>query len=245
MSIVQLSTGSMIVILEYYLQGKPRAILENNELLKPYISRLQSVHQELRSSREIEVKPLSAIEEKNVRDALNKLDKQHDDLQRIFHTLLTTVATHTEAGLKQQASQFLNALCPYGLLIVRMKWIEEAGETVRLEEQLQRSAVREYLHSIQLKAPGMDITALKIADEIVAIGQQMSGQLQKLLGASSSGNTLAETTARRNFTKWMRNLTDTAALVFDKSSDELKTLTKVLEEQIQLHTPDPDPSTKP
>lgn len=233
MSIVKLSSPSMILILEYMLSGAPLKLLKSNDLTTPMISRLQTVLDALRSSRELSSTPLTPEKEKEIRKILRVLDQIHDNRYRSLSLLLQLAENAvTDEDYKSRISSVEEELFPFGLSIVRMKWVDEAGEAQRLGKQLEDKDVQALLSGIKLTTKEGELTALEIAKEIVTTGQKMSDKLLELVSLDETGGFTLETKARRRFSKVYTRLVDIAQFEWEEQPKNIEVITKAFKEQV-------------
>tara|TARA_B100000609_G_C17221129_1_gene440121 strand:+ start:6326 stop:7126 length:801 start_codon:yes stop_codon:yes gene_type:complete len=252
MSIVKLSSPSMILILEYMLSGESLKLLKSNDLLTPMIVRLQKVLDNLRASRELLSTPLTPEKEKAIRKILRTLDLIHDNRYRSL-SLLLELAENAVTGeeYKLQITSLIEDLFPFGLSIIGMKWVDEAGEAQRLGKQLEDQNVQSLLSGIKFTTKEGEHTALELAKEIVTTGQKMSKQLVALVSLDETGGFTLETQARRQFTKMYRHVNNLAQLEWEEQPKNIKIITKAFREQMaqlpvtkdEEEEPTPNPSS--
>lgn len=228
----RLSTGAMITILDYTLNHEnPGKVFGENALLDALRPRLQQAYEALLSSRPAEEAPgPEQVRELSV--ALKGLDKRHDDLCRLLHSMLTLAARHAETEAYAAKIEGLQErLFPFGLKIVRMKYTEEAGEAQRLAEQIAAVPTQKLLQKLKFTSAEISSNALQVAQGLTEVGQEMSEKLNALYGLEDEDAPgLRE--AKNAFIVWMNRLQDLAGLELGTDSDAYRTLFKALDESL-------------
>lgn len=245
MSLSRLSTASMLYVLEYMLKNEPHTLLQSNDLLAPMISRMEEVRELLLASRGEIPSALTPDEEREIRQALGALDQRHDQLHRTLFGLLSLA--EKSASTSSYADNMValrEELYPFGMNIVRMKWVEEAGEAARLSNQLSEPSVQKQLGALRFSSEDTDTTALALAQDIAKVGEAMSEKLRQLTQLLEASRPNAEAQARRRFTKLMTRLTSLLEFEWEGAPKKVETVLKALNQQL-LELPSTNNQTPP
>ncbi|HAA53897.1 MAG TPA: hypothetical protein DCE42_04040 [Myxococcales bacterium] len=233
MSIVQLTSAAMLLILEYTLSSEVLKLIKSNDLLAAMVPRLQRVKGDLAASREKPSTSLSPEKEREIRGVLQKLDFKHDNLYRSLSLLLALAENaSSDEEYQLQIATLSDDLFPFGLNIVRMKWVDEAGEAQRLGKQIDHKETQTLLSDLKITTKEGTMSALDLANSIVSTGQKMSKQLVELVSVDETAGPTSETIARRQFSKLYARFLDLVHFEWEEEPNKVEIVTRAFNEQL-------------
>lgn len=236
----QMKISSMIVVLNYLLKDrKARAILDRYDSLKSLLPHLTKVLALLEKSRGKATERIKPEREQEIRRKLKQLDLQHDGLNRLLYNFLSLVQLDQQAPLefRESITELQEALFPFGLRVIQLKWTEEAGEAQRLKQQISEPAIANLLGSLVLEHPHQKTSALKTAEDIVDTGSKMETLLLELYNTEERIEQ-SDYQARLRFLKVMKRFVLLAELELEDQPEQLDTLLQALRtEEARAITP--------
>lgn len=209
MAIKDVKTGEMIDITRDWLTEEKRTIFEAYPLTREYPPLLQSIHTSLSKTEQSKTDSLSEEERKKLSELLDELDDRFDSTARDVDIICKAFA-RAFPDKSQAYTKVRTVILPDGLSIINTSYRNEAGETERIVERLERNPdVRKTIDKTKLN----DVPFSEWVDRLVDAGRRIGPLAARYdVPKSQREAVLAEFKERNRWTKMVTTLRRTIDL---------------------------------